>query len=59
MTVPSCSAVLLPVVPVLAAGGGGFAAKFAQFKLVAPVAVEVGFAALQWRKFGHLLLYCI
>ena len=57
MTVPSCSAVLLPVV--LAAGGGGFAAKFAQFKLVAPVAVEVGFAALQWRKFGHLLLYCI
>jgi hypothetical protein len=56
MTVPSCSAVLLPVVPVLAAGGGGFAAKFAQ--LVA-VAVEVGFAALQWRKFGHLLLYCI
>ena len=54
MTVPSCSAVLLPVV--LATGGGGFAAKFAQ--LVA-VAVEVGFAALQWRKFGHLLLYCI
>ena len=58
MTVPSCSAVLLPVVPVLAAGGGGFAAKFAQLVAVA-VEVEVGFAALQWRKFGHLLLYCI